>query len=108
MMNTIVKKTSNPKLIDVTFNEIVLFNEQLKHTVLRAYKIVSALRTLGETEHNNSENMVKLYRCVILQLGYASLVRQTGTCERLEKIQRRGHAACFGVAATAAIEVLDG
>ena len=92
----------------MTFNEILPFNEQLKHTVLRAYKIVSTLRTLGKTEHNDSENMVKLYRCVILQLGYASLVRQTGTCERLEKIQRRGLAACFGVAATAAIDVLDG
>ncbi|MEW8544656.1 MAG: reverse transcriptase domain-containing protein [Candidatus Thiodiazotropha sp.] len=108
MTNQVLKRSRSPKLLGVTFDEKLTFSEHIKNVELRAQKTVSALRTLGRTEHIDPENMIKLYRCILLpQLEYASPVWQAGNCGGLEKVQRRGLAACLGVPATAATEALE-
>ena len=89
MTNKILKRSKNPKLLGVTFDERLTFSEHIKNLELKTQKTISALRTLGRTEHIEPDSMVKLYKCVLLpQLEYASPIWQTGNCDGLDKIQR--------------------
>ena len=66
MTNKILKRSKNPKLLGVTFDERLTFSEHIKNLELKTQKTVSALRTLGRTEHIEPDSMVKLYKCELL------------------------------------------
>ena len=52
--------------------------------------------------------MVTLYKSIVVpQLEYAASVWQSGKCEILDRVQRRGLAMCLGVPATASLEALE-
>ena len=75
---------------------------------VKAQKMLSALRILGKTEKTDPDNMVRLYKSIVTpQLEYAAPLWQTGQCEVLERVQRRGPAMCLGVPATAGLEALE-
>ena len=60
MANTILKRTRTPKLLGVTLDERLTFQEHVKTVELKAQKVLSALRILGKTEKIDPANMVRL------------------------------------------------
>ena len=75
---------------------------------MKAQKVLSALRVLGKTEKIDPTNMIRLYKSIVVpQLEYAASVWQSGKCELLDRVQRRGLAMCLGVPATASLEALQ-
>ncbi|MEW8546772.1 MAG: reverse transcriptase family protein, partial [Candidatus Thiodiazotropha sp.] len=108
MANTILKRTRNPKLLGVILDERLTFQDHVKMVEHKAQKVISSLNILGRTEHIDPVNMVRLYKSIVVpQLEYASPVWQSGHCEALDKVQRRGLAICLGVPATASLEALE-
>ena len=76
---------------------------------MKAQKVLSALRVLGKTEKIDPTNMIRLYKSIVVpQLEYAASVWQSGKCEILDRVQRRGLAMCLGVPATASLEAFTG
>ena len=106
--NTNLKRTRKPKLLGVTLDEKLTFQEHVKIVERKAQKMLSALRILGKTERNVPTNMVRLYKSIVVpQLEYAASVWQSGKCEILDRVQRKGLALCLGVPATASLEALE-
>ncbi|MEW8548699.1 MAG: reverse transcriptase family protein, partial [Candidatus Thiodiazotropha sp.] len=108
MANTPLKRTRAPKLLGVVLDEKLTFQEHVKTVEMKAQKVLSALRVLGKTEKIDPVNMVRLYKSIVIpQLEYAAPVWQSGQCEALDRVQRRGLAMCLGVPATASLEALE-
>ena len=108
MADTILKRTRTPKLLGVVLDEKLTFQEQIKTVEVKAQKVLSALRVLGKTEKIDPTNMIRLYKSIVVpQLEYAASVWQSGKCELLDRVQRRGLAMCLGVPATASLEALQ-
>ena len=108
MDNFILKRTRKPKLLGVTLDEKLTFQDHVKAVEIKAQKMLSALRILGKTERIEPANMVRLYKSIVVpQLEYAASVWQSGKCEILDRVQRRGLAMCLGVPATASLEALE-
>ena len=75
---------------------------------MTAQKVLSALRILGKMEKIELLNMVRLHKSIVVpQLEYAASVWQSGRCETLDRVQRRGLAICLGVPATSSLEALQ-
>ena len=52
--------------------------------------------------------MVRLYKSIVVpQLGYAAPVWQSGKCEVLDRVQRKGLAMCLGIPITASLEAVE-
>ena len=108
MANTILKRTRTPKLLGVTLDERLTFQEHVKTVELKAQKVLSALRILGKTEKIDPANMVRLYKSIVVpQLEYAAPVWQSGKCEVLDRVQRKGLAMCLGIPITASLEAVE-
>ena len=92
--NTILKKTRNPKLLGVTLDEKMTFQDHVKAVELKAQKMLSALRIFGKRERIEPANIVKLYKSILVpQLEYAASMWQSGKCEILDRVQRMG--SCY-------------
>ena len=105
MAETILKRTRTPKLLGVVLDEKLTFQENIKTVEVKAQKVLSALRVLGKTEKIDPTNMIRLYKGIVVpQLEYAASVWQSGKCELLDRVQRRGLAMCPGVPATASLD----
>ena len=64
----------------------------------KAYRSLDLLWKIKETEGIQQKDLLQLYKVLITpQLEYASSVWQVGNCEPLNKVQRKGLAACSGV-----------
>ena len=108
MANKSLKRTGAPKLLGVILDEKLTYQEHIKTVERKAQKALSVLRILGKTERIDPENMVRLYKCIVVpQLEYAAAIWQSGKCEILDRVQRRGLALCLGVPATASLEALQ-
>ena len=91
MDNFILKRTRKPKLLGVTLDEKLTFQDHVKAVEIKAQKMLSALRILGKTERIEPANMIRLYKSIVVpQLEYAASVWQSGKCEILDRVQRRG------------------
>ena len=103
-----LKRTRTPKLLGVILDERLTYQEHVKSVEMNAQKVLSALRILGKTERIDPANMVRLYKSIVVpQLEYAAAIWQSGKCEILDRVQRRGLALCLGVPATASLEALQ-
>ena len=95
MANTILKRTRTAKLLGVTLDERLTFQEHVKTVELKAQKVLSALRILGKTEKIDPAHMERLYKSIVVpQLEYAAPVWQSGKCKVLDRVQRKGLAMC--------------
>ena len=69
--------------------------------------MLSDLRTHGKTEKIAPDNMVILYKSIVIpHLKYPAPVWQTVQCDVLDRVQMRGIAMCLGVPGTAFLEAL--
>ena len=77
MDNFILKRTRKPKLLGVTLDEKLTFQDHVEAVEIKAQKMLSTLRILGKPA-----NMVRLYKSIVVpQLEYAASVWQSGKCE---------------------------
>ena len=60
--NTILKRTRNPKLLGVTLDEKMTFQDHVNAVELKAQKMLSALGILGKRERIEPANIVGLYK----------------------------------------------
>ena len=95
-------------MLGVTLDKKLTFHEYVKAVEIKAQKVLSALRILGKTEKIDPLNMVRLYKSIVVpQFEYAASVWQSGRCETLDRVQRRGLAICPGVPATSSLKTVE-
>ena len=85
------------------------FQKHIDAVERKATKAAASLTVVGHSEQISAQNMLKLYRSIILPyMEYRSTVWQIGNCEQLDKIQRKCLALCLGTPATSGLEVESG
>ena len=103
-----IKKSSAPKLLGVKLDDKLNFQAHIEEVERKALKAAAALHIVGKSEQVSADNMIKLYRSLVLpHLEYAASVWQIGDCERLNKVQRKCLAVCLGTPVTSGIDALE-
>ena len=103
-----LKYNQNPKILGVTLDEKLKFENHIEIIERKASRSLELLRKVKETEMINAKCMLQLFKAIAVpQLEYAAPVWQIGNCSGLERVQRKGLAMCLGLPGTAGIESLQ-
>ena len=103
-----LKYNPNPKILGVTLDEKLKFENHIEIIAWKASRSLELLRKVKETEMINAKCMLQLFKAIVVpQLEYAAPVWQIGNCSGLERVQRKGLAMCLGLPGATGIEALQ-
>ena len=109
--NKSLKYNCSPKLLGVTLDEKLTFNQHILNIEKRAGKSLGMLREIKGIGNIKTKFLLQIYNSIVGSiLQYASCVWNTGNREHLDRlnwIQRKGLAIVLGLPSTASLEVLE-
>ena len=103
-----IKCNPTPKLLGVVLDETLNFQKHISNVEQKANKAIGTLRQVKYVENINTNKLKQLYQALVLPvLEYACPVWQCADASKLEDIQRKSLAMCFGAIGTSGREALE-